>query len=298
MRSIRPIASIPLLVLSLAGSSADAAAPSGSLPPGVADRASVNGKYTDLIRTLDVPEDAETYGPFKDYGYWASGTYKGRSGLPPGYWVYLAPTWYIWSRVGDVRGSAPRPADEDRNRPNPHAPRPDPNLTGPFAAVYRYAGEHNLHLGDMRRLADLASGSLLPVTRTSDGGFLFTAYRDERTEADQHLVDRDGYRVYVTGKTFPVAVKLDATGRAQWDKTFEKRGCRDFEAGVSIETPQHQFIVSVRCYFHPGSGPAHRFLKLGASGEVLWDRQLRGRGGPGTPSVQTARLAKDGSIAL
>ena len=31
--------------------------------------------------------------------WWPGGTWAGVSGIPPGYWVYIAPTWYIWERL-------------------------------------------------------------------------------------------------------------------------------------------------------------------------------------------------------
>jgi hypothetical protein len=59
------------------------------------DAASAHGKYVDLIKTLDVPEDRDTYGDFNDYGAWGPGEWAGAM-QPEGYWVYVAPTWYIW----------------------------------------------------------------------------------------------------------------------------------------------------------------------------------------------------------
>ena len=62
---------------------------------GESDAASAHGKYVDLIKTLDVPEDREAYGDFDDYGAWGPGEWAGAM-QPEGYWVYVAPTWYIW----------------------------------------------------------------------------------------------------------------------------------------------------------------------------------------------------------
>jgi Ca-activated chloride channel family protein len=59
-------------------------------------KASVGGKYVNLLRIVDSPEDAGSYGEFHDYGHWDGTTYAGLTDLPKGYWVYVAPRWYIW----------------------------------------------------------------------------------------------------------------------------------------------------------------------------------------------------------
>jgi Ca-activated chloride channel family protein len=63
------------------------------------DRASVNGKYRELLDKLEASEDLAIYGPYHDYGRWEGTAYRGREGLPPGYWVYVHPHWYIWGEL-------------------------------------------------------------------------------------------------------------------------------------------------------------------------------------------------------
>jgi hypothetical protein len=65
----------------------------GSAAP---DAASVNGKYYNLLKVINVPQDRATYGDFDDYGYYSSTSYAGYSNIPAGYWVYVYPDWYIW----------------------------------------------------------------------------------------------------------------------------------------------------------------------------------------------------------
>jgi Ca-activated chloride channel family protein len=65
-----------------------------SAPP--EPEATVSGKYKSLLRRLNVPEDAQKYGQFRDYGFDQTKTYGGADNLPEGYWVYMAPYWYIW----------------------------------------------------------------------------------------------------------------------------------------------------------------------------------------------------------
>ncbi|MBN2224293.1 MAG: hypothetical protein JW765_06420 [Deltaproteobacteria bacterium] len=59
-------------------------------------RASVNGKYYNLLKVINVPEDKGSYGDFNDYGYYSSTSYAGYDNIPAGYWVYVYPDWYIW----------------------------------------------------------------------------------------------------------------------------------------------------------------------------------------------------------
>jgi sRNA-binding regulator protein Hfq len=40
--------------------------------------------------------DAATYGKFNDAGYSKTSQWAGQANLPAGYWVYVAPNWYIW----------------------------------------------------------------------------------------------------------------------------------------------------------------------------------------------------------
>ena len=63
----------------------------------VPDRASVDGKYFELLQVLKCPSDRGQYGEFNDYGYWGGGSWCGKQGRA-GYWVWVAPNWYIWKR--------------------------------------------------------------------------------------------------------------------------------------------------------------------------------------------------------
>ena len=72
---------------------------SGPLSPARVDRASVHGKYSSLVTTLHVPDDQADYGEFRDWGYWGGVAYKGNPDARAGYWVYVAPYWYIWANV-------------------------------------------------------------------------------------------------------------------------------------------------------------------------------------------------------
>ncbi len=78
-------------------------------PPPVLDadealrRASVGGKYRDLLRKVEVPDDWVGYGGFCDWGFWSGTSYAGVDDLPPGHWVYVHPHWYVWGDADAAR---------------------------------------------------------------------------------------------------------------------------------------------------------------------------------------------------
>jgi hypothetical protein len=60
------------------------------------DAASVHGKYRTLLRRIHCPEDRTSYRDFTDYGMYTGTSWHNHTNLPPGYWVYVYPDWYIW----------------------------------------------------------------------------------------------------------------------------------------------------------------------------------------------------------
>lgn len=61
-------------------------------------QASSYGRYRGLLRKIEVPQDQPSYGVFNDYGAWSGAAWAGYTELSAGYWVYVAPNWYIWER--------------------------------------------------------------------------------------------------------------------------------------------------------------------------------------------------------
>ena len=59
-------------------------------------KASVGGKYGKLLRRIHVPQDRQGYTDFSEYGQYQGTDYAGHANLPPGFWVYVYPHWYIW----------------------------------------------------------------------------------------------------------------------------------------------------------------------------------------------------------
>lgn len=71
----------------------------------VPPQASIQGKYRTLLRVLHLPEDLKPYGKFHEYGYCNCPQWRSYKGIPPGYWIYVYPKWYIWR---DCVGTSPR----------------------------------------------------------------------------------------------------------------------------------------------------------------------------------------------
>jgi hypothetical protein len=76
--------------------------PEGAPEAGLA-RARVGGKYAGLLRRIRVPADAQLYGEFSDWGRWEGTEWAGFTDLSPGYWVYVAPDWFIWRELVPAR---------------------------------------------------------------------------------------------------------------------------------------------------------------------------------------------------
>ena len=81
-------------------------------------KATVNGKYRVLLRRIEVPQDAKTYGVFRDYGYFCGTAYAGYKQLPGGYWVYAYPYWFIWAETGARAKARPWGPEQATGAPN------------------------------------------------------------------------------------------------------------------------------------------------------------------------------------
>jgi HEAT repeat protein len=62
-------------------------------------KASAEGKYRTLLRRIKVPQDRDQYKDYCDYGHFEGNSWAGYSDLPPGYWVYVYPHWFIWGEL-------------------------------------------------------------------------------------------------------------------------------------------------------------------------------------------------------
>lgn len=75
--------------------------PMSALAYDAPEAATVGGKYSGLVQVLNCPADGAQYGNFRDYGYWGGGAWCGQQGKP-GYWVWVAPSWYVWANKGQA----------------------------------------------------------------------------------------------------------------------------------------------------------------------------------------------------
>lgn len=64
--------------------------------------ASLNGRYSELLRMYDAPEDQKDFGVVCEYGF-----RKKMGDVPDGYWVYVAPRWYVFDHSRILLGSPP-----------------------------------------------------------------------------------------------------------------------------------------------------------------------------------------------
>ena len=93
-------------------------------------RAAVNGKYRMLLAQIKVENDRAEYGDFRDLGLRDRKEYDQHKDLPKGYWVYVAPYWYIWRDLTSM------------NRPKrPWGPEqatgePDTNMAGDIVTAW------------------------------------------------------------------------------------------------------------------------------------------------------------------
>lgn len=86
------------------------------LPLVAPPKADMDGKYAQLLRVLPAPDDAARLGELKDEGRLQRHRYKGASNIPEGYWVYVAPNWYVWG-VSKEAASGPASPKPVRNAP-------------------------------------------------------------------------------------------------------------------------------------------------------------------------------------
>src|SRR5438045_223737 len=65
-------------------------------------KARVDGKYRMLLRQIKSVDDEKEHGAFKDLGYQTRTQYAGQKDIPPGFWVYVSPYWYVWGEAASA----------------------------------------------------------------------------------------------------------------------------------------------------------------------------------------------------
>ncbi|MCA8995555.1 MAG: hypothetical protein KDA80_01160 [Planctomycetaceae bacterium] len=82
-------------------------------------KASVNGKFQDLITTIFAPEDDLIHTTFREFGEYTGTQWRGYD-LPRGFYVYVYPRWYVWQTQLD------HTIQEMRSPPYPDPPFDEP----------------------------------------------------------------------------------------------------------------------------------------------------------------------------
>ena len=88
------------LIVVLLACSLGAAAPAFAADPSPAIpiKATVAGKYSELLKVIHCPTDEAEYGTFNDFGKLEAAKWCGDD-APSGHWVYVSPNWYIWKNL-------------------------------------------------------------------------------------------------------------------------------------------------------------------------------------------------------
>ena len=109
--------------------------------PQAVAKASVNAKYRKLLAVIRTPEDLESYSEFNDFGESATESWRGYSGLPTGYWVYVYPHWYIWGEATNEAAADAPAADKRSWGPEQAIGEPDTPEAGDLATAWASASE-------------------------------------------------------------------------------------------------------------------------------------------------------------
>jgi hypothetical protein len=143
-------------------------------------RAAVDGKYRMLLAQIKVDKDREEYGAFRDLGLRDRKEYGGHTGLPKGYWVYVAPYWYIWRDLTSVqrpkRGWGPEQATGE----------PDTNMAGDIVTAWASQSQDDQDEWLMLEYAEPVMPKAVLVYETFNPGALsrVTAFRLDGTEVE------------------------------------------------------------------------------------------------------------------
>jgi hypothetical protein len=195
-----------------------------------------------------------------------------------------------------VTGAAPLPAPLPRDAAGPEIGG-DPSLRGPKQAgdsalldrCSEYAEAHGIDLYRYHlRLVGNRSSFFAPCSRTADGGVVLvgTVKIGPPPSNASWLVDR-GY-----------AARLDADWRVVWERRFARPRFETYEGLSGVQRPDGDLLVAIGGYVNPSRTYVTWLIRLSPAGDVRWEYQTQGEGGPGTPCPQTLRLLDDGGVLL
>jgi hypothetical protein len=129
--------------------------------------------------------------------------------------------------------------------------------------------------------------SFSPVVVAPGGDILLAGTRSGNTDGD-----------YKPGRTSPVVVRLDRSGKKRWEVALAKKGFLDHTGARVAATSDGGCVAQVYSHVHPGRYPNTRLVKLDGRGKTLWEVQFRGDGDLDTPLGDRFELLADGSISI
>jgi hypothetical protein len=175
------------------------------------------------------------------------------------------------------------------DKPAKASTRPRQVSTDPFSLAKRFAELEHVRLY-VYKLSEIGKGadSFAPIIASRQGDILIIGTRSGRAVGAP----------YETGKSLPVVIKLDATGKRLWEKSLRKKGFLDFEGATIAQAPDNGYIAFIKSYVNPVRGASTRLVKLSPSGETLWDYHFRGDGKGDTPFADRLHFSPTGSILI
>jgi hypothetical protein len=179
--------------------------------------------------------------------------------------------------------SAPRPGWNKRSTPAP-TPTADPFTAARELARAREISLYSYH----QKYIGNTEGNFAPLVATSDGGTLLVG-------TDSELTDDEPYKA---GKSHPLVIRLDKTGRKKWEVDLRTKGFLDFEGASAARTADGGWVVYVLSYVDPGKGATSRVVKLTDAGKIVWEWTGRGTGGPQTPFASVLQVLANGHISM
>jgi hypothetical protein len=224
-----------LLVLVNLGSIASAPTPESTLSLEEAlSKASVDGKYRMLLAQIKVEKDRDIHKEFCDFGFHDRKEYEGHKELPEGFWVYVAPYWYIWRDHSSIKREK-RPWGPEQATGEPDTPNAGDQGTA-WASQTEDGQQEWLLLEYDHPLVPVG----VVVHETYNPGALYkvTAFRLDGSEveiwkgkdptapgADKGISD---IPVKIDFKTARIKIYLDSIGIAGWNE-IDAVGIRDKE---------------------------------------------------------------------
>jgi hypothetical protein len=209
-----------------------AGAPAEPAPEEMFRKAQADGKYRMLLHQIKVEKDRETYKEFKDLGYQTRREYAGQRELSPGWWVYVAPYWYVW------RDNTKIPRAKRGWGPEQATGEPDTLMAGDIQTAWAAASPEGQKEWLLLEYEDFITPTAVLVHETYRPGALYrvTAYKPDGEEVevwkgtDPTATDADRgvseIPIKINFKTNRIRIFLDSEKVPGWNE-IDAVGLRD-----------------------------------------------------------------------